>query len=266
MSDIIRSLILGVVQGLTEFLPVSSSGHLEIANELIGSSESLDSDLVMVLLVHLGTAFSIVYVFRTEIWQIIKDLLSFQNTPSTQLSFKIVVSMLPSLVIGLLFEKKLEALFSGDIVWVGLFLIVTSVVLYFTPALSTKATEEVTYPKAGLIGIAQALAILPGLSRSGMTIATALYLGVDREKAARFSFLMVLPVIFGKVFLDIISGELQFTTDNITSILAALICSFLVGVWACKWMINMVKSSKLQYFAYYCFIIGSLTVAYHFYG
>lgn len=266
MSDIVRALILGIVQGLTEFLPVSSSGHLEIANELMGSNDTIDSDLLMVILVHLGTAFSICYVFRHDIGTIIKDLFQFKNTDSTQLSFKIVLSMIPAIVIGLLFDEQLEILFSGDILWVGLFLMFTAIVLYFTPSVAHDTNRDVSYGNAAVVGLAQAVAILPGVSRSGMTIATALYLKVSREKAARFSFLMVLPVIFGKVILDVLSGDLSLSEANWAPIAVSLISSFLVGVWACKWMVNLVKNSQLSYFAYYCFFMGILTVLYHCYG
>lgn len=266
MSDILRALILGIVQGLTEFLPVSSSGHLEIANELMSSEHQLNSDLFMVIMVHLGTAFSILFVFRNDILQILKDVFTFKNTESSRLSVQILISMIPALIIGLMFEKKLEELFESSILWVGVFLICTAIVLYFTPADRPKNTSQINYSNSFLIGVAQAIAILPGLSRSGMTIASALYLNIGREQAARFSFLMVLPVIFGKIILDIFSGDLMINESNYLSVSVALLSSFLVGVWACKWMIELVKKSQLKYFAYYCFIIGLLTVSYHYYG
>ncbi len=265
MSDILRAIILGIVQGLTEFLPVSSSGHLEIMNELLGSGTTIDSDLTMVVLVHLGTAFSILYVFRQDIWDIITGLLRFQWDESSQLAAKIILSMLPAMVIGLLFEEQLEALFSGTIMWVGIFLCFTALVLYLTPS-GVNSEKSVNYKDAGLIGIAQAVAILPGVSRSGMTIASALALGVNKAKAARFSFLMVLPIIIGKVILDVASGDLVIASSNVGPIMAALISSFLVGVWACKWMIALVRKSQLKYFAYYCAIVGILTIIYAIYG
>lgn len=266
MSDVLRALILGVVQGLTEFLPVSSSGHLEIVNELIPRDHALNSDLFMVIMVHLGTAFSILYVFWDDVIMLIKDTLSFKSTEASRLAIQIIISMIPALIIGLLFEQKLEELFSGDILWVGLFLIVTAIVLFFTPKDSEKNIEKITNKGAAIIGISQALAILPGLSRSGMTIATALYMNIDKERAARFSFLMVLPVIFGKIILDIFSGDMQINAANGLPVFVALLSSFLVGVVACKWMIRLVKRSQLKYFAYYCFMIGGFTVIYHYYG
>ncbi len=267
MSDILRALVLGVVQGLTEFLPVSSSGHLEIMNELMGSGSSIDSDLTMVILVHLGTAFSILYVYWSDIKSILMDLLQFKWGEETQISLKILLSMIPAMIIGLLFEDQLEALFSGSIIWVGIFLTLTGLVLYITPSgISTQKGDKVTFKNALVIGVAQAVAVLPGISRSGMTIASALSLGIDKERAARFSFLMVLPVIFGKVILDISGGDLVLNSDNYIPIIVALVSSFLVGVWACRWMVSLVKNSQLKFFAYYCVIIGLGTILYHFYG
>ena len=204
MSDVIKALVLGIVQGLTEFLPVSSSGHLEIANELMGS-QTLESDLTMVILVHVGTAFSILYVFRQDILDLLKGISLTALSEADRFILKIVISMIPALIIGLALEDQIDALFSGSIMWVGVFLIVTALILYFTPGPeTTQSKTELTWRDSIVVGISQAIAILPGVSRSGMTIATALYSGVSRESAAKFSFLMVLPVIFGKVLLDII--------------------------------------------------------------
>jgi len=265
MTDIFRSLILGIIQGLTEFLPVSSSGHLELINHLLGSSESVDSDLTMVLIVHLGTALSIIYVFRQDIIDILSSLFRFQNSVETRLAFEIILSMIPALVIGLAFEETIEALFAGGIWMVGVALIVTGIVLWLTPNITTQK-NEIGWSKAFLIGIAQAVAIMPGISRSGMTIASALMLGVDRGQAARFSFLMVLPVIFGKIILDLISGDILLSSDAAPSILVALVSSFIVGVIACKWMINLVQKAQLRYFAWYCISIGFITIILQYYG
>ena len=259
MTDIIKAIVLGIVQGLTEFLPVSSSGHLEIFNHFMGTGEAIDSDLTMVIITHFGTALSIIYVFRKDIGEIILSLLRFKTDEHFQLSMKIVLSMLPALFIGLLFEKEIEAIFANDtLLFVGIFLCITAVVLWFTP--KTELKLPISFPKAFGIGIAQAIAILPGISRSGMTISAALYMGIDRAKAARFSFLMVLPVIIGKVILDIASGEMTLSGSNGGPILAALVTSFVVGIWACKWMLTIVQKSQLSYFALYCLIIGLLSM------
>jgi len=266
MSEILRSVLLGIIQGLTEFLPVSSSGHLEIFNALFGGDQGLDSDFTMVLLVHLGTAMSIVWVFWKDIVDIVKGIFTFdKNNEEVKLAGEIIVSMIPALVIGLLFEERIEAMFEGGIMHIGFFLLVTGAVLWITPQLEDKSTG-IGWKKAFLIGIAQAVAIMPGISRSGMTIAAALLLGSGKKEAARFSFLMVLPVIFGKMILDLLSGDLQIDAGNMTSIMAALVTSFLVGVLACRWMISIVRNSKLQYFAIYCGIIGLLVIAGSLYG
>ncbi|MEE9372448.1 MAG: undecaprenyl-diphosphate phosphatase [Saprospiraceae bacterium] len=263
--DILKAIILGIVQGLTEFLPVSSSGHLEIVNHFMNSSSRIDSDLTMVIITHLGTALSIVYVFRDDILSILKSLVTFNRNDDFDFSMKILLSMIPALIIGLAFEDFIEDLFaSSTLIYVGAFLCITALVLWFTPKENTN--EKVTFPTALGIGVAQAIAILPGISRSGMTIATALYLGVDKARAARFSFLMLLPVIFGKVILDVVGGDLTVTTDQAYPVIAALISSFIVGIWACKWMIQIVKKSNLRYFAIYCLIVGLLVIGSYFVG
>ncbi len=265
MSDILRSLVLGVIQGLTEFLPVSSSGHLELINYFLGSSESVDSDLTMVVLVHFGTALSILYVFRQDIINILKDLLSFRWSDETRLAMEILVSMVPAMILGLLFEDRIEEIFSGGIWMVGVSLIFTGVILWLTPNI-TSSEGTVGWKKALLIGVAQAVAIMPGISRSGMTIAAALMLGVGKKNAAKFSFLMVLPVIIGKLILDIASGDLQLSEGAIMPISMALISSFLVGIIACKWMIALVQKYSLKYFAGYCISIGLIVILFYNYG
>lgn len=264
MTEVFKAIILGIVQGLTEFLPVSSSGHLEILNELLGSNQTIDDDLMMVVLVHFGTALSILYIFRRDVYSILRDIFTFKQTADAELGYQILVSMLPALVIGLAFEEYIDRIFSGSVFWVGIFLICTGLILFFTPTKLGK--HKVNYPRALVIGVAQAVAILPGISRSGSTIAAALTLDIDKERAARFSFLMVVPIIIGKIILDIISGDFALTTTNWSVILAALLSSFVVGVVACRWMLSIVRSSKLKYFAYYCFAIGTLTICWHLYG
>lgn len=265
MTDIFRSMLLGLVQGLTEFLPVSSSGHLEILNALLGSSDSLDSDLAMVILVHVGTALSILYVYRKDVWYILRDVVSLKWTSESRLAIEIIVSMIPAMIIGLAFEDQLEALFSGGIWMVGVSLVFTGLILWATPNIKDQE-EHVGWKRAVLIGVAQAIAVLPGISRSGMTIAAALMLGVGKKEAARFSFLMVLPVILGKALLDIVSGEWGVGSDQIWPVLTALIVSFVVGVIACTWMIKLVQKSSLRYFAIYCVALGIVVIGASFYG
>ncbi len=258
MTEVIRSLILGIVQGLTEFLPISSSGHLELINHWLGSSETLDSDLLMIVLVHFGTACSILYVFNKDIIAMVRNLHKPVNTEGRK-AWMIALSMVPAAAIGLLFEETIEEIFSGTILYVCIFLVITGIVLLLTPK-KVDQTVKMDYPRAMVVGIAQAIAILPGISRSGMTIASAIMLKVEKEEAARFSFLMVLPLIFGKVIMDIGSGELIISSANAASIAVAFLSSFLVGVWACKWMVSLVKRSRIHHFAYYCITLGILTI------
>ena len=266
MSEILRALILGIIQGLTEFLPVSSSGHLELINHLWGEERAIDSDLMLVLIVHVGTALSILYVFRGEILALIKGGLQFKKNDESRMILELALSMIPAVFVGLLFEDEIEQLFEGGILLVGVCLIVTGLVLWLTPNRAHDDEGNIGWKRSLAIGLAQAIAILPGISRSGMTIATALMLGVSKKQAAQFSFLMVLPVIFGKLFLDILSGDFGNAQLHLPSMLVALLASFIVGVWACKWMIALVRSFSLKYFSIYCLSIGLVTVALGVYG
>ena len=264
MSDLIRSVILGIVQGLTEFLPVSSSGHLELINHILGSSESVNSDFTMVLIVHFGTAMSILYVFRKKIAALIMSILSFRNGEDSRYALKIVISMIPAVLVGLLLEEHIEALFSGEIIYTGIFFLVTAIVLFITPSKGS-FNNNVSHWNSFVMGIAQAVAILPGVSRSGATIATALGFRINKSHAAQFSFLMVLPLIVGKIGKDIISAKLVLDASATISILIAFLTSFFVGIWACKYMIKLVERSHLRYFAYYCCFLGILTIGLFFY-
>ncbi len=258
--DILKALLLGLVQGLTEFLPVSSSGHLEILNYIWPSTAGLGSDLFMVILVHFGTALSILYVFRKDIALIIQSLFLWRKDEHFDLAWKIILSAIPALIIGLLFEEDLELLFAGSIRFVAFFLMCTGLILWILPRYSKDQEANVSWMMAMWIGVAQAIAILPGISRSGATIACALMLGAARPKASRFSFLMVLPILLGKMFLDIIGGEVQVTAQQAIPFLVALLSAFLVGIVACTWMLKIVQKSELSYFAYYCFAVGAIVL------
>ena len=257
--DLIDSIILGVVQGLTEFLPVSSSGHLELGKALLGDDSIPEDSLVFTVVLHFATALSTLIIFRKDIVTLITALLKFEWNEDTQFIVKIMISMLPAGFIGLLFESELEALFGNNIRLVGLMLIFTAVLLFMADR-AKKTTKKVGFWDAFIIGISQAVAMLPGISRSGATISTSVLLGNDKSKAARFSFLMVIPLIFGKIAKDLLSGDLSYTTENFGSLSAGFIAAFLAGLFACKLMIRLVKNSQLKYFAYYCFVVGALAV------
>jgi len=258
--EIINAIILGIIQGLTEFLPVSSSGHLEIAKAILGENKVGEESLLMTVVLHFATALSTIIIFRKDILEILSGLLQFKNNDSFWFSLKIVLSMIPAAFVGVFFNDEIETLFGGALTLVGSMLLVTGLLLFLAD--KAKATaKKVGIKHAILIGISQAIAILPGISRSGATISTAVLLGIDKEKAARFSFLMVVPLIFGKMAKDILSGDIQYETTTFIPLVIGFIFAFLTGMFACKWMIKLVKSSQLKYFAYYCFAIGGIVIA-----
>lgn len=260
----IEALILGIVQGLTEFLPVSSSGHLELGKAIFNLHLAAADSLTFDVIVHGGTAMSTIVVFRKDIIEIIKGLLQFKWNQETKFVFYIIISMIPAAIVGIAFEDQITQLFNGQILLVGIMLIVTSFLLFLADY--AKSTEKSVNAKdAFIIGIAQAVAILPGMSRSGATISTSVLLGVDRQKAARFSFLMVLPLIIGKMLLDV---KTIYETGgdgmdiSIFALVIGFIAAFISGLFACQWMITLVKRAKLKYFAYYCFTVGAAVVIY----
>ena len=254
-----EALILGIIQGLTEFLPVSSSGHLEIGSVLLGAQSS--DNLLFAVVVHLATAIATITVYRREIVDIAKDVFKFQWNESTQFVVKILISMLPVFVVGMLWKDELEALFVGNIALVGIMLLITGGLLLFAN-FKKDGSRPVGFASAFGIGLAQAFAVLPGISRSGSTIATALILGVERSKAARFSFLMVLAPILGASLLEFKDYTENPAAHNIevASLVIGFLAAFISGFLACKWMIKIVKKGKLTFFALYCFIVGTIAI------
>lgn len=259
--ELLEAIVLGIIQGFTEFLPVSSSGHLELAKVLFGNTSIPEESLTFTVVLHFATALSTLVVFRKEVLEILKGLLQFKWNDEMQFSLKIIASMIPAVCIGLFFEEQLEAFFDGNILFVGLMLLVTAVLLLLADKVKN-THKSITFKSAVLIGISQAIAMLPGISRSGATISTSVLLGVDRTRAARFSFLMVVPLIFGKVAKDILGGEISFESSQIAPMTAGFIAAFIAGLLACNWMIALVKKSKLSYFSIYCAIIGLIAIGY----
>lgn len=257
-----EALILGLIQGLTEFLPVSSSGHLELAKALFGEGQVPQESLLLTVVLHGATAMATLLVFRKDVGEILKGLLTFTWNDEAKFVTFIIVSMVPAALVGLFFEDEIESLFGGQITLVGAMLIVTGALLF----LADKAKETgkpVGAKNALIIGISQAIAILPGISRSGATISTAVLLGIDREKAARFSFLMVVPLILGKMLLDLkdlATGDITISQGASGPMTLGFIAAFVSGVIACKWMIALVKKAQLKSFAYYCFAVGAIAV------
>ena len=261
----LEAIILGIIQGLTEFLPVSSSGHLELMKAILGDKSLPEESLTFTVVLHFATALSTLVIFRKEVFEIFKGLFQFKWNEELQFSLKIILSMLPAVFIGLYFEEELESFFGGQILLVGFMLIITALLLLFADR-AKNTSKNISFFNAFVVGVSQALAILPGISRSGATISTSVLLGVDRTKAARFSFLMVVPLIFGKIAKDVMSGSINFQSEQIGALSVGFIAAFVAGLFACKWMIKIVKKSKLSYFSLYCFIVGVVAISYHFFN
>jgi len=259
--SLIEAIVLGIVQGLTEFLPVSSSGHLELTKTILGDSSVPEESLLLTVVLHAATALSTIVIFRKDISELLTGLFQFKNNEQFKYSLKIVLSMIPAAAVGVLLEDEIEQLFGGQILLVGLMLLVTGTLLFLADR--AKSTDKkVSNQNALIIGIAQAIAILPGISRSGATISTSVLLGIDRQKAARFSFLMVVPLILGKMAKDMLSGDLMASNTETSLLVAGFIAAFIAGLIACQWMIKLVKRSQLKYFSYYCYIIGIAAIIY----
>lgn len=265
MSELLNALVLGLIQGLTEFLPVSSSGHLELAKFILGDGALPQDSLLMTVVLHFGTALATVFVFRKEILEIIQKFFTKGDNTEKQFVYKIILSMIPAALVGVLFEKELEALFTQNIMLVCVMLIITGILLFVADR-SAHTDKDVSYSHAIKIGIAQALAITPGISRSGATISTAVLLGIDRAKAAKFSFLMVVPLIFGKIAKDLLDGDFTSGTASIPALTVGFVAAFVTGVLACTWMISIVRNSQLKYFSWYCILIGIAGVTYAYFA
>ena len=263
----LEALILGLVQGLTEFLPVSSSGHLELGKVLL-NVEAQD-DITFTVVVHGATVLSTLVVFFKEVWIILKGSLKFRWNEETQYLTKIVVSMIPVLIVGLLLEDYVESFFGGKIQFVGIMLICTSVLLSLTWFLRRRLGEgKIGYKSAFIMGIAQAFAVMPGISRSGATIATGILLGRNKKDVAQFSFLMVLVPIIGANLKSMFDFDSSAASMDIGSIplLIGFLAAFISGWVACSWMVNLVKKGNLIWFAIYCLIVGLIAIASGFFG
>lgn len=351
--DLLEAIIIGIIQGLTEFLPVSSSGHIELAKAIFGDDNMPSEGMLFTIVLHAATALSTVVIFRKDLLEIFKGVCQFRWNQHWKFVIAIGISMIPAGIVGLLFEKELEAFFYKNILLVGLMLLVTGVILFLADK-AKKTEKKINWITAAIIGVAQAIAIMPGISRSGATIGTSVLLGIDRTRAARFSFLMVIPLIFGamllkgKKFIEVSNleelnienrvelvineagkedifesaqlialepsinlreeiwtaleskeglsvAEIQDTRAKVevglvnagcnstqvdflmndsfagfrplmktpvSSLLGGFIAAFLTGLFACKWMISLVKKSKLKYFAFYCIAVGIISIVY----
>ncbi len=259
--EIIKSFILGIVQGLTEFLPVSSSGHIEIFKEILNFSYDSENGLFFTLILHLATAMSTLIYFWVDVKKIIYSLFKLKKDENFNFSLMIIVSMIPAGLVGFFFENKINQLFNGNLLLVGSMLIITSILLFVSDKINN-LKKKLTVMNAFVIGIAQALAILPGISRSGSTIATSLFLGINRDLAAKFSFLMVIPIIVGSSFKMIIYDNLVFEGVIVINYIVGFLSALISGYYACKWMVLIVRKSKLFYFSIYCLIVGLISISY----
>ena len=270
--DWLQAIILGIIQGLTEFLPVSSSGHLTIISNLFGLSG--EENLTFTVVVHVATVCSTLVILWKEIVWIFKDLFAKQSWRSysglndgTHFAINILISMIPIAIVGFFFKDAVEEVFGSGMLIVGIMLLVTAALLAFSYFAKPRPKEQICGWHALIIGIGQAVAVLPGLSRSGTTIATGLLLGNKKENLAQFSFLMVIPPILGEALLDIKDiAEVGFSTamNGISPLALGLgfLAAFVTGCLACQWMVNLVKKGKLVWFAVYCAIIGIFAITY----
>lgn len=258
-----EALILGLLQGLTEYLPVSSSGHLAIGSALFGIQG--EDNLTFTIAVHVATVFSTLVILWKEIGWIFRGLFKFEMNAETKYVINILVSMIPIGIVGVFFKDYVEEIFGSGLLIVGCMLLLTALLLAFSYYAKPRLKENISMKDAFIIGLAQACAVMPGLSRSGTTIATGLLLGDNKAKLAQFSFLMVIPPILGEALLDgmkIVKGAAAGTSDiSVLSLIVGFLAAFISGCVACKWMINIVKKGKLIYFAIYCAIAGAVTIA-----
>lgn len=262
-----EALWMGLIQGLTEYLPVSSSGHLTIASALFGIQG--EENLAFTIAVHVATVLSTLVILWKEIAWIFKGLFRFENNAETRYVANIVVSMIPVGIVGVFFKDKVEEIFGAGIAVVGAMLLVTALLLTFSYYAKPRIKEDISLKDAFIIGLSQAVAVLPGLSRSGTTIATGLLLGNNKAKLAQFSFLMVIPPILGEALLDTVKmvkhGTAAVMGDISLGVLAVgFVAAFISGCIACKWMISIVKRGKLIYFAIYCAVVGIATLVWSF--
>ena len=256
-----EALIRGLIQGLTEYLPVSSSGHLAIGAYLVDING--EDNLTFTIMVHVATVLSTLVILWKEIDWILKGLFKFQMNDETKYALNIIISMIPVGIVGVFFKDQVEEIFGSGLLIVGCMLLVTALLLSFSYFAKPRQRENISPLHAFIIGLGQALAVLPGLSRSGTTIATGLLLGNKKEKMAQFSFLMVIPPILGEALLDVLKaakGEEAFGDISVLPLVVGFVAAFVSGCLACKWMINIVKKGKLIYFGIYCAIAGAVTI------
>lgn len=255
MIEFVEAIILGIIQGLTEFLPVSSSGHLELAKYALGDTSVAEQSMMTTVFLHFATAMATIFVFKNDIIDLIKKFFDKSTNEGRKYAAFIIISMVPAALVGFFMEDLIESFFHQQLKLVGACLLFTGFLLWISERIKT-SQKSIGFGNAFIIGLSQAVAILPGISRSGSTIATSLMLGIDKKEAARFSFLMVIPLIFGKIAKDLISGDFFLHMPSPIYLILGFSAAFLTGIWACRFMIKIVSKSKLSWFAIYCTIVG----------
>ena len=270
----IEAILLGIVQGLTEFLPVSSSGHLAIGKALFGIETA---DLSFEVIVHAATVLATIVVFWKDILALLQGLFKFKFNAETRYICLILLSMIPVFIVGVFFKDKVESIFGSGLLVVGFALLVTAFLLFLSETLEVRRAvqagngggqagnggQKMTWKSALWMGLAQAVAVIPGLSRSGSTIATGLICGVKKEEVTRFSFLMVLIPILGEAFLDVVGGDFAQSSVGVLPLILGFLAAFVSGLFACRVMIAMVKKARLRWFALYCAIVGLICIVSH---
>ena len=256
----LEAIILGLVQGLTEFLPVSSSGHLAIGKALFGIETA---DLSFEVAVHAATVLATIVVFWKDIWKLLGGLFKWKLNSETRYILLILLSMIPVFIVGMFFKDSVESLFGNGLLVVGCALLVTALLLFLSETLTARRGADggkVTWKSALWMGLAQAIAVVPGLSRSGSTIAAGLLSGVSKQEVTRFSFLMVLIPILGEAFLDVVGGDFAVSTVGTLPLILGFLAAFVSGLFACKFMIAMVRKARLKWFALYCVLVGAACI------
>ena len=256
----LEAIILGLVQGLTEFLPVSSSGHLAIGNALFGIETA---DLSFEVAVHAATVLATIVVFWKDIWKLLGGLFKWKLNSETRYILLILLSMIPVFIVGVFFKDSVESLFGNGLLVVGCALLVTALLLFLSETLTARQGGEggkVTWKSALWMGLAQAIAVVPGLSRSGSTIAAGLLSGVSKQEVTRFSFLMVLIPILGEAFLDVVGGDFAASSVGVLPLILGFLAAFVSGLFACKVMIAIVRRARLKWFALYCVLVGAACI------
>ena len=259
LMDIVDAIILGVIQGLTEFLPVSSSGHLEIGREILNADLLASENLLFTIILHFATAISTIIIFKDDIVNLIKGSIDNSINGNHKYLFKIIISMIPAVLIGLFYEEEIERLFTGNITLVGSMLIITGILLLLTKV-SKEKRHQISYSHSFIVGLSQAFAIIPGISRSGATICTSLLLGNNKKQSAQFSFLMVIPLIFGKIIKDLFGDNVDFNDIDYIVYIFGFLSAFVTGLFACKLMLKIVKNNNLNIFSAYCIILGIISI------